>query len=321
MRTALALKLMFASLIVFCGIANGATSWKSYSIAEHGFSVKMPSVPQSRLIPTPGGEGTLWVYEAIDPETKLIKYSVFVNEPERGIFDADSIEAFLTGYINSLVQAADSATLRYARRTMYQGQPAMEYAFDHSVEGVPYVARGIAFMIDGGYMRVSVWHPKGSAGADDDFERFRRSFSLSTIAYRPVRSEVSLGHGVYFRPPIGWKRQPSKNAAQLARYTHLTRSMQVMVASDPAYTCATFEREVSSAGKLRQGTTISLEGQPLRKLVTFEEVPKYNVRLTTVLYCQDSRLGATVLGGSEEESKFERWSRVFEGAAATLRVR
>ena len=320
MRTAFAVGLLSASFVVPCGIANGATTWKAYSIGDHGFSVMMPSVPQSRTLPTPGAEGTLRVYEAFDPETKLTKFSVFVNEPDRGIFETDSTEAFLTSHINSLMRTSDSATLRFARRMTFHGQPAMEYAYDHKLDGVPYVARGVTFMVDGGYMRVSMWHPKDSPGAGESFERFRGSFSLTPIAYHPVASGVSLRNGVSFRPPMDWKQQPTQNAAQLARYTHLTRSMQVLLAGDPLYTCATFESDVSSSGKLRQGTTISLGDQRWRKLVGFEDVPKYNVRLTTVWYCRDSRLGAIVLGGSEEESKFERWSRVFEGTAATLKV-
>ena len=47
---------------------------------------------------------------------------------------------------------------------------------------------------------------------------------------------------------------------------------------------------------------------------------KYRAEFTTVQYCLDSRLGAVVLGGSEEQSMFHRWANVFEGAAGSLRI-
>jgi hypothetical protein len=40
-----------------------------------------------------------------------------------------------------------------------------------------------------------------------------------------------------------------------------------------------------------------------------------------VQYCINSRFGAVVLTGTEEESMFSRWAQVFEGTASTLRVR
>jgi len=43
--------------------------------------------------------------------------------------------------------------------------------------------------------------------------------------------------------------------------------------------------------------------------MTFEDVPKYQVRLTNAHYCMDSRLGAVVLSGAEEESMFSRWAQ------------
>ena len=38
-------------------------------------------------------------------------------------------------------------------------QPALEYKFSHQIEGQPYIARGVTFMIDGGHMRLSMQHP------------------------------------------------------------------------------------------------------------------------------------------------------------------
>ena len=47
---------------------------------------------------------------------------------------------------------------------------------------------------------------------------------------------------------------------------------------------------------------------------------QYLGEFTTVQYCLDSRIGAVVLGASEEQSMFSRWANVFEGAAGSLRI-
>ena len=66
----------------------GAPSdWQEYAVREHGFSVALPSKPESRPIAVPSQEGTLRVYEAFEPKRRLTKFSVFVGTPEqRGIY-------------------------------------------------------------------------------------------------------------------------------------------------------------------------------------------------------------------------------------------
>ena len=66
----------------------GAPSdWQEYAVREHGFSVALPSKPESRPIAVPSQEGTLRVYEAFESKRRLTKFSVFVGTPEqRGIY-------------------------------------------------------------------------------------------------------------------------------------------------------------------------------------------------------------------------------------------
>ena len=294
--------------------------WQEHVVPEYGFSVALPSKPQSRLIPVPTQDGSLRVYEAFEPSRKLSKFSVFVNTPkERGIFETASMDAFLAGHIASIVRAAENGKLVSSRRVTFRGQPALEYEFKHQIEGLSYVAHGVTFMVDGGYMRLSMWHPDHNPQAKDEYERFKSSFRLNPIAFRPA--DVPFRErGVTFSPPAGWIKRPVQNAAQIARYGNLTRSLQVLLANNAAYTCDSFRSELQASGHLKETSQVSLAGRPFAKFVSFEEVPKYNVRLTTVQYCVNSRHGAAVLGGSEEEAMFWRWSEVLEGAAATLTV-
>ena len=288
---------------------------------EHGFSVALPSKPLTRLISDPSQDGTLRVYEAFEPHRKLTKFSVFVGTPElQGIYEAESMDAFLSAHIVSMVRAAEHGKLVDSRRITFRGQPALEYVFNHQVEGVPYVGRGITFMVDGGHIRLSMWHPASDPEAKAEYERFKGSFQLKPIAYRPANVPFRSERGVTFSPPSGWVQKPVRNAVQIAKYNNLTRSLLVLFADNPAYTCDHFRAELQATGRVKEASQVVLAMRPFLKLVSFESVPKYNVRLTTVQYCLNSHRGAIVLGGSEEEAMFWRWSEVLEGAAATLYV-
>jgi hypothetical protein len=296
-------------------------AWKSYPINEGGFSVAMPSAPKSRLIQTGSKDGVLHVYEAVEASDLPSKYSVFVSQPEtQGIFEHDSIDAFLKAHISSMVAAAESGKLISSSRTTFRWHPALEYKFSHSIDGVPYIARGVTLMIDGGHIRVSMWHPSEQTKSEGRFNEFLSSFKLIPIAYSPSGSQFSDPRGISFTPPKGWIQKPPQNSAQVVRFNNLTRSMQLLAAGTSQYTCENFRVEIKAAGKLKNTNTIQLGNQKFTKLTTYEDVPKYNIRLTTVQYCIDSKNGAVVLGATEEEGMFQRWAEVFEGAAATIKV-
>lgn len=321
MRTLFTLTLAVLGLLA--DAAYSATGgWQDYAIAEHGFSVALPAKPQVRTIPVPPSDGALLVYEAFDPTHKLSKFSVFVGQQkQRGIYEKASMDAFLSAHVNTMVLAAEQGRLTTSQRTTFRGLPALEYQFAHQIEGQPYVGRGVLFMIDGSHMRVSMWYPAGSTDASLEYDRFVASFKLMPVAFRPATTPFRDERGLSFSPPSGWVQEPVKGNTQAAKYSNLTRSMQVLVAGNPAYTCAMLQGEAQSSGRLKEAAAIELESRQFTKLLTFEDVQKYNVRLTTVHYCLNSRLGAVVLGGTEEEAMFWRWAEVYEGAARSVRVR
>jgi hypothetical protein len=317
--------LLLAAVVVFSTLPRisfcAPSDWQEYAVREHGFSVALPSKPQTRLIPVPSQDGPLRVYEAFEPQRKLTKFSVFVSTPEqRGIYEAASMDAFLGAHIASMVQAAEHGKLVSSRRITFRGQHALEYEFNHQIESVPYVGRGITFMVDGGYIRLSMWHPASDPEAMAEYERFKGSFELKPIAFRPANVPFRSERGVTFSPPSGWVQKPVQNAVQIAKYSNLTRSLLVLFADNPAYTCDNFRADLQASGRVKEASQVVLAKRPFLKLVSFEDVPKYNVRLTTVQYCLNSHGGAVVIGGSEEEAMFWRWSEVLEGAAATLHV-
>jgi hypothetical protein len=309
-------------VIASSSIRAEGPEWKQYSIEESGFTVSFPSPPQSSLLPLPARDGSLRVYQSITPSTRPCKFSIFVGQPEKeGIFESASMDAYLTAHIRSMVATAEGGKLQSSRRLTFRGQPAIEYKFDHRVEGQPYIAQGITFMIDGGHVRLSMWCPTIDPKTQAHFKRFIESFQLIPIAYRAVGTPFVDQRGITFSPPKDWIRQQAQNALQAARFSHLTRSIQLLVAGNSAYTCSNFRTEMQASGRLRSASAVQLGDQQFIKLMIFEDVPKYQLRLTTVQYCINSRFGAVVLTGTEEESMFSRWAQVFEGTAGTLRVR
>ena len=320
-------KFVFVAVVVLlaamlCPSFGAPSDWQEYEVLEHGFSVALPSKPQARTVPIQSPDWTLRVYEAFGPQDKTTKFSVFVSSPERkGIYEEESMDVFLSGHIASMVQTAENGKLISSKRIVFRGQPAMEYEFSHRVEGVGYLARGVTFMIDGGHIRLSMWSPVGDSESRARYERFKASFQLRPIAFRPASAPFKSQRGVSFFPPLGWVSMSVVDSALIAKYSNLTRSMQVAFADNPAYTCDKFQAEAQAFGRTTKVSRIVLGNRSFLKLVGFEDVPKYNVRLTTVQYCLNSHRGAIVLGGSEEEAMFWRWSGVLEGAAETLQVR
>lgn len=298
------------------------SSWKQYPVTESGFSVALPSKPHRSLLQPQSGDGLLRVYQAIEPTTPPSKFSIFVGQPkEHGIFEPASMDAYLSGHIKSIVATAENGKLQSSRRITFHGQPALEYQFSFRLEDRPYIGRGVTFMIDGGHMRVSMLHPTNDRKADANFKRFLNSFRLTPIAYVAAETPFADQRGITFSPPKGWVQERTENAAQVASFHHLTRSMRLLAAGNPAYSCNNFQAELQASGRLKSTSAVRLGDQQFAKLTTFEDVPKYNLRLTTIQYCINSRFGAVVLTGTEEESMFPRWALVFEGTAASVRVR
>lgn len=317
----LVLTTLTATLLSLAFPIKAQPGWQQYTLAERGIRAMLPTKPQRRELPLASGDGTLTVYEAIETANPPGKYSIFVGTPERqGIFEADSMDAYLSSHVASMVRAAESGKLLGTTRTTFRGRPAIEYQFAHRIEGIAYIGRGITLMIDGGHIRLSMWHPASDGNAKDNYRRFVDSFEIVPIQFSAAPTRFSDARGITFSPPVGWVSQAGANPIQAVRYSNLTRSLQLLVAGVPTYTCENFLAEMKASGRVKEAGMVMLAERQVLRILSFEDLPKYNVRLTTVQYCRNSRSGAVVLGGSEEEAMFARWAKVYEGAAATLQV-
>lgn len=293
---------------------------KSYSFAEHGISATFPVKPVQATSVSPVIDSQTTSYQALDESTAR-QYTIFVGQPaERGIHETQSMDAFLEGHLKSMVSSSVEGKIVESKRITFLGMPALSYTFQHKIEGAPFTGKGVTFMIDGGYMRLSVWFPSGDKQGPKAYERFVQSFKLLPIEYRSGQSAVSDPRGFSFRPPMGWIRREPRTAYEIARFRNLTRSMALLAAGQSAYSCGAYKAELDRTGTVLEASSINLNGRSANKILTYEDVSKYNVRLTIVHYCIDSKLGAVVLTGAEEQSMFWRWSSVFAGTAASIQL-
>lgn len=306
---------LFACSPAFCA----ESSWKTFTSAESGFSVSMPTTPSRKWQEVAGADSTLLTYEASVPRP-VAKYSVYVGMPKRsGIYEEAAMNAFLQGHLASMARAV-GGTIIESKYATVEGHKALQYRFEYHNGTDRIVTRGFTVMLDGGHMRVSMAHSAEMPNADAAFAQFTRSFRLTPISFKASGERFSAASGVSVMPPEGWIQAPPKQPSELVFFTNLTRFISVVAANDSRYTCKNFETELKGIGRVRDVSSIMLGSRQFTKLVSYEDVPKHDVRLTSVQYCLDSKKGAVVLGGTEEERMFWRWAGVFEGSAATLVV-
>ncbi len=301
--------------------AYATSDWKQYRFDESGFSISLPSKPKSQIQPLSSTEGQLRIYQS-DVETyPPAKYTIFSGLPsEKGYYEQDSMNAFLEGSVKGIMQATKNSQLQYKKRIKYNGFPAIEYKFSYLIENFAMIAHGIVFMIDGGHMRLSMMHISDDVNSEKNFKKFTDSFKLIPISYVKSNSITTDPRGISFYSPDRWVKEPNENSYQIANYSNLTRNLQLLVAGDKTYACEQYKKELETVGGLLSSKTVNISGRNFTKLTTFADLPKYKVRLKTVHYCIDSQYGAVALTGTEEESMFSRWEKVFEGTATSIRI-
>lgn len=293
---------------VFCSVAHAAPpvkdAWQDY-VSAQGFSVDLSSRPKTDIRPIPSGD-EMFILEALEPIDGQSKFQVFRSIPAaHGLVSPASVDVFLRQYVTSLVSAVDSGQLEMSKRSTFLGRPANLFTFHHQVNETPYIGRGVVFVVDGGHIRLSMWHPADDKRADERFLHFVNSFKLVPVAYEASKSDYRSKLGMRFTPPRGWVEDANMASPVIARFRSNTRSINLLAAGDSTYKCTDFVKQIQRTGRLKSNGPVVLGGRSFLKLTTFEDVPKFDVRLTTAQYCLDSsRFGAS----SSAEAKKKRAS-------------
>ncbi|MCK5060166.1 MAG: hypothetical protein KAR00_03445 [Candidatus Pacebacteria bacterium] len=159
-------------------------SFVKYSNTEAGFdfSVLFPtSDPESFDLDL--GEVYIKSFQAphiIDLEqSKFAQYSVFFSTPSGGkILSDESIRAYLENYPKGK-SISSGGTLTREEITTYKGLMAIEYVFSSEMQGVSMTHKGIAFVVDGIPIDLSVVYTNITSLSNIFYDDYIKSFAIS----------------------------------------------------------------------------------------------------------------------------------------------
>ncbi len=307
-------------LTVFAG-ACAASSVRDYVQPRYGFSVSFPADSEVAVSKLPAKDGALTSFRAAD-EKERYQFTVFVSQPsEKGIYELDSKNAYLNGFVKSQVELAENGKLESTKQSTFLGHASLDYLYTQDIHGQRFGSRGVIFMLDGGHVRLSMWYPLDDKNAANRYGAFLSSFKLLPIAYHAGELVNSPSHKVSIQAPENWLTAPSTTGpTEVARFRNALRSMWLSASDSAAYGCQAFVADLKKAGEVTEAPQAKVGGKSFTKVLTAVEIPKYNTTLTQVFYCLDTSRGAVVLGAYEEKDMFWRWASVFEGAAGTITV-
>lgn len=305
------------------GVASAESNgkWREYTIPESGFKVSVPAPLRNKPMTSSTPETRQTSYQAVEGSGPDTTYTVFVGTfLEGGILSQESMDAYLSSSVKTYPALLGGTKLK-TERTTFRSMPASRYQFSFDNDGKPYVARGIIFMVDGGHIRLSMMHAADDPAGEENWGRFSGTFDLTPLKYMPAPNSVMIAPGVSFTPPDGWMKDSTQNPYEVARFHNLTRTINILRAGVSEYTCKNYESELRMVqGDSSKSAPTTIGGKVAQRITYVEDVPQYKVRLMIINYCFESRSGAIVLGGAEDEAMFSRWEPVFEGAAASLRI-
>ncbi|MEX2411294.1 MAG: hypothetical protein WD607_07950 [Candidatus Paceibacterota bacterium] len=118
--------------------------------------------------------------DVIDLEQrKLVQYSVFFSTPKEGkILNDKSIKAYLENYPKGK-SISSGGTLTKEEMTIYKDLTAIEYIFSGHIQGIPTTHKGIAFVVDGIPVDLSVVYSDVTSLSDVYYDDYIRSFAIS----------------------------------------------------------------------------------------------------------------------------------------------
>lgn len=314
-----------ALAFVFVTASNAADKrvpWQQFVSEAHGFTIDMPAAVTATHPDSGSPEWNLSVFdsELHDPWTK---FTVMLDtRVAQGIFDPRNVEEILEGSVAKTVKN-NEGTLIKSERTPFQGRQAISYEIGYTNDQKDHgVIRGINFMVDGGVMRLIEEHWEKDPDALRQFVHFTGTFKLIPMKYYPADEAYQATSGLRILPPKGWKQGEGQGKLDLVRFTDLNRSLKVSASSNDSYHCANLEAQLREGGMLTESKPVKLGEQQALKLTADVKFPDDGQVLTAVRYCLDvPNNGTVVITGAVNKDEFWRWAAVFDGAAATVKLK
>ena len=112
-------------------------------------------------------------------ERKFAQYSIFFSVPREGkILSEESIRAYLEHYPKGK-SVSSGGTLTKEEMTTYKGLTAIEYVFNSEMQGTAMTHKGIAFIVDGIPIDLSVVYTNITPISNVHYDSYIKSFAIS----------------------------------------------------------------------------------------------------------------------------------------------
>ena len=153
------------------------TGFELYSDKSKGIEVLFPKQPEVTTFELLGEPSTHYQAASVVDENNFAQYSVTYTDTE--IYSTESINTYLNNVTEGkIVGLGDGAKVVTSEMTEYKGFPAREYLIEYTIEGVLVKNRGIAFIINGDTVSLSVSYPATMSEVKVHFGEFTKSFRL-----------------------------------------------------------------------------------------------------------------------------------------------
>jgi len=314
--------LLILSVLMFTSnVAYGKSSIKftEYSFPSNGFKAAFPTKPTSRK--TDFADGGYSVSQQSIYKGQPSQYSVFVGYNKKKLFDEGAKKNSLEGFVKGLSKGMKNASLEKSTFTKFMDYIAMEYVIEFEVQGIPCRLRGIIFVVDGDYYRISQMTMKSDNNADTNYSNFLNSFKLLANEYQPASSPYrNSEHKLSVSPPKGWEIKKGKFPEVPAIISNTAgHSITIIDASVAGYNCKAYQQELAETiGKSVPSKPVNNQKNTLAfKTTAFN--PWGKIDMTSIHYCFDLSSRVIIVLGAAPKETFFRSEDIFYGVASSLK--
>lgn len=313
--------LIFSVLIITSNIAYGKAYIKftEYSFPANGFKAAFPTKPTSRK--TDFADGGYSISQQSIYQDQPSQYSVFVSYNKKKLFDENAKKGYLENFVKGLSKGMKNASIEKSKFTKYLDYIALEYAIAHEDQGIPLIMRGIIFIVDGDYYRISQLAVKDDSNAEANYKQFFNSFKLLANKYQPAPSPYrNSEHKFSISPPKDWEVEKGKFPQVPAVISNAAgHSITIMDASVAGYSCKSYQQEIANTiGKSVKSKPVNNQKNTLAlKTTAFNSSAK--IDMTSIHYCFDLSNRVIIVIGAAPKETFFRSEDIFYNVANSLK--
>lgn len=317
--------LILTVLMFTSNVAYGKPSIKftEYSFPSNGFKAAFPTKPTSRK--TDFADGGYSISQQSIYQDQPSQYSVFVSYNKKKLFDEGAKKSYLENFVKGLSKGMKNATVEKITHTKFMDYTALEYVLAYEDQGVPCQLRGVMFVVDGDYYRISQLTMKNDNNTDVNYNHFLNSFKLLANKYQPASSTYrNSEHKFSISPPKGWDIKKGKHPQVPTVISNTAgHSITIMDASVSGYNCKVYQQELekelaNTIGKSVPSKTVNNRNNTIA-LKTTAFYPSEKIDMTSIHYCFDLSSRVIIVLGAAPKEMFFRSEDIFYSVASSLK--